>query len=358
MDDSGTGDAAQSTTEGNGDGDAGDNNSWTVTTTDAAGGNCPAGGIFFSDGFESGDLSAWDTNTAGSGDSIAASTDQADTGTYSAKAVVNADASQWALVRKNFAGQTILYEKARIYLHASFSLTGTIVLAEIWENGNEIISTMIQDGTMRLEAYNQVASQSYIGTTAITTGVWHTIEMMTVISDTAGEFRIWLDGNLEIEQTGINLGTNPIDRADAGIGWEQAADPNTVYYDDVSLCVPTNSAVISGTVFEDQVGDVLNDGVIGDAVNPELQNVDVYLYTDDGDNLPDAADALSSGPVQTDAAGDYSFTGLADGTYWVVVDSHTVPSTIDAAEPLTNLWAEQTYGPLGGWCADGAGGTS
>jgi hypothetical protein len=40
VDDSGTGDAAQSTTEGNGDGDAGDANSWTVTTTDAAGGAC------------------------------------------------------------------------------------------------------------------------------------------------------------------------------------------------------------------------------------------------------------------------------------------------------------------------------
>ena len=34
VDDSGTGDAAQATTEGDGDGDAGDNNSWTVTTTD------------------------------------------------------------------------------------------------------------------------------------------------------------------------------------------------------------------------------------------------------------------------------------------------------------------------------------
>ena len=37
VDDSATGDAAQATTEGNGDGDAGDSNSWKVTTTDAAG---------------------------------------------------------------------------------------------------------------------------------------------------------------------------------------------------------------------------------------------------------------------------------------------------------------------------------
>jgi hypothetical protein len=34
VDDSGTGDAAQSTTMGDGDGDALDNDSWTVTTTD------------------------------------------------------------------------------------------------------------------------------------------------------------------------------------------------------------------------------------------------------------------------------------------------------------------------------------
>lgn len=46
VDDSGTGAAAQSTTEGNADGDAGDANSWTVTTTDSGGGGpTPPGGI-------------------------------------------------------------------------------------------------------------------------------------------------------------------------------------------------------------------------------------------------------------------------------------------------------------------------
>ena len=38
VDDSGSGEAAQATTEGNGDGNAGDNNSWTVTTTGGGGG--------------------------------------------------------------------------------------------------------------------------------------------------------------------------------------------------------------------------------------------------------------------------------------------------------------------------------
>ena len=58
VDDNGTGDAAQATTEGNGDADAGDSNSWTVTTTDGAGG--PADPVVNSTG-NSGD------NNAGNG---------------------------------------------------------------------------------------------------------------------------------------------------------------------------------------------------------------------------------------------------------------------------------------------------
>ena len=49
VDDSGTaGVAAQATTQGNGDGDAGDNDSWKVTTTNGAGGACPIN-VFIAD---------------------------------------------------------------------------------------------------------------------------------------------------------------------------------------------------------------------------------------------------------------------------------------------------------------------
>ncbi|MFQ5967888.1 MAG: choice-of-anchor Q domain-containing protein, partial [Acidimicrobiia bacterium] len=114
---------------------------------------------------------------------------------------------------------------------------------------------------------------------------------------------------------------------------------------------------ISGTVFDDLVGDGLNDGVVGDVNNPGVSGVDVYLYADDGDNVLDAGDALAAvapNPASTDGSGNYTFSTVSDGTYFVVVDSKTVPSAQDPAAVQTDIWAEQTYGSAGAHCTDGA----
>jgi hypothetical protein len=113
---------------------------------------------------------------------------------------------------------------------------------------------------------------------------------------------------------------------------------------------------ISGTVFEDIAGDVLADGSIGDANNSGVEGVDVYLYLDDGDTGLDAGDTLIGGaPTQTDTSGTYSFTGLSDGDYFLVVDSKTVGSTQDPGAVQADIWAEQTYGPVGGYYDNGIG---
>jgi CSLREA domain-containing protein len=110
---------------------------------------------------------------------------------------------------------------------------------------------------------------------------------------------------------------------------------------------------ISGTVSED----VNADANLGDAVG--RPSVGVSLYLDDGDNVPDAGDALSLSTT-TDATGAFTLSPVGAGTYWVVVDSQTVTPSAGLNAPFTadHAWAEQTYGPAGGWCADGAGGSS
>jgi parallel beta-helix repeat protein len=109
---------------------------------------------------------------------------------------------------------------------------------------------------------------------------------------------------------------------------------------------------LSGTVFEDLAGNALDGAeTVADASNPGVPGVDVWLYRDDGGvpNVPDAADTFAAGPIATSGSGAFSF-GAVDGTYWVVVDSQDLASA--------PAWAEQTYGPDGGWCADGASGTT
>ena len=127
-------------------------------------------------------------------------------------------------------------------------------------------------------------------------------------------------------------------------------------YHAVAFALPAPPSTISGTVFEDIAGDLFNDGVIQDVRNPGVEDVDVYLYLDDGDMNLDAGDTLVGGAAtQTDLNGDYSFSGLPDGDYHVVVDSKTVTPSQDATAVATDIWAEQTYGPVGGYCDNGFG---
>ena len=71
---------------------------------------------------------------------------------------------------------------------------------------------------------------------------------------------------------------------------------------------------VSGTVFEDTVGDGLADGPIGVGANPFESEVRVELFLDGGDNQPDGVDDVYQGfTVSALADGTYSFTGLAPG---------------------------------------------
>jgi hypothetical protein len=111
---------------------------------------------------------------------------------------------------------------------------------------------------------------------------------------------------------------------------------------------------ISGTVYEDPNGDAnLADQIAAD-------NVTVILFRDGGDNQPDGGDDTFITTTTTAGGGAYSFGGLIPATYWVAVDSKTVPpnAVFNGGFGQTDVWAEQTYGIAGSWCADGAGGTA
>jgi hypothetical protein len=102
---------------------------------------------------------------------------------------------------------------------------------------------------------------------------------------------------------------------------------------------------ISGTINEDVNGD----SSLADAAG--LDNVRVRLFQDGGDGLADGVDDTFVTSTLTSGGGAYSFTGLADDTYWVVVDSTTIFPTQGTAAP-SSVWAEQTYGVAG--AMDGA----
>ncbi|MCP4249031.1 MAG: hypothetical protein GY778_18460, partial [bacterium] len=157
----------------------------------------------------------------------------------------------------------------------------------------------------------------------------------------------YADGIQQFLPTGFEVGTH------VTVNWNGF----TFYYAAFNADAAPSTYSISGTVFEDIAGDVLNDGAIGDANNPGVQNVVVNLYRDiDGDGVAEASDPYVN-TVITAVGGSYSFAGLSNGKYWVIIESKLVRSTAIAVS-YDDIWAEQTYGPGISKCADGAGGTA
>jgi hypothetical protein len=103
----------------------------------------------------------------------------------------------------------------------------------------------------------------------------------------------------------------------------------------LALTATAGAATISGTIFDDPRAY---------AVRSDFRPVSgatVRLYRD-------------SGLVTSTASGEngtYSFPSVADGAYWIAVDSRTIGSREGA-------WPEQTYGPVGAVCDNGIGSTT
>ncbi len=115
----------------------------------------------------------------------------------------------------------------------------------------------------------------------------------------------------------------------------------------------TEAFRIEGNIVEDVNGDANT----GDAVG--VAGAGVYLYQDTDGTAGASAGDLQISSTITDGAGFYSFVGLLNDDYFVVVDSRTIgpDAGFNSGFTQTDVWAEQTYGVAGAVADDGAGGT-
>jgi hypothetical protein len=199
----------------------------------------------FYDGFESGDLSAWDGSYTDTGDTLSVTMEHANTGTYSAKGEVDDQAAAQAMAWKDFSDETSLFARVHFYLPATFSTTDHVTIMQFVDTStgwvNQLSLTIRDDMTLYL--WNAIAGEAYgYGTTSVVSkGSWHMLEMQAKFSATTGEARLWVDGNLEVEETGKNLGTEGVDRFCTVFYWETPqTEPNIVYADDAFLRLYVN----------------------------------------------------------------------------------------------------------------------
>lgn len=223
-------------------------------------------------------------------------------------------------------------------------------ISDIGENGpnhpNSITSSTDTDGDGLLDIFDSIDDSSVNGSSP---GQWSPTDEVT--ADTVAHLK-------------TIFGDSDNDAVDGAI---EPIQKDIDFRDMSPSSTPPGTFSVNGTIFEDITGDgVFYDGdvVFNDNTGDQrgLSNVIVTLYLDDGDNLPSSGDTLVK-TVTTDANGDYEFTELATGLYWVAPDAPTVSSN-----GSTGLVSDQTFGMasqfqipqtwgIQSYCADGSGGS-
>ena len=161
----------------------------------------------FSDGFESGDTSAWDGINTTNGGTVSVVDTVFYHGSYSCKATVLYPASH-ASVYKDFTGQDEVYTRGYFMFSAlPDSNNEDIWFMEILVSGNEVAKVSIyHDGSnLKLRVYNFAASESYYSDVlSFSVDTWYCAELHLVRNSTSGVLEVWLNGVKKIEQNGIN----------------------------------------------------------------------------------------------------------------------------------------------------------
>jgi len=193
----------------------------------------------FTDGFESG-LAAWTDVTLESGDGATASSAQAHTGTMSGRCSVNSTPEGQAAFYKDLAPMMEVHARMHIRLDAAFANSSYVGLLSFvhhaggWDN----IATATMGSNKRLFMENNAGGGSIPGsaTVALVPGQWHQIDMSTTISPTSGSLTLLVDGQVQIAVTGIDTGSQPVNRLAFGIIWEgNGSQSNVLHVDDVII---------------------------------------------------------------------------------------------------------------------------
>jgi calcineurin-like phosphoesterase family protein len=237
-----------------------------VAATLAIAASAPAGGIVFSDGFESGNLNLWTGKTG-----MAVQQQEVFAGAWAARGTTTGTAA--------YASETLSPTRSDLYTDVRFKVLSqgnvNVGLMRFRTSTNGAIFSIMRRNDGRLFSYNEVTGASTASTTTITTGVWHELEVHGVINGTSGKVEVWYDGTYvtSISKT-ENLGTNPLGRIYIG-------DPGTgktwdVAYDAVTLS--TSSDLVAPSTPTGVTATVIGSNHVNIMWNPSTDNVGVTAY--------------------------------------------------------------------------------
>ena len=180
----------------------------------------------FSDGFESGDLSAW-TSTAG----LTVQTTTTQSGSFAALASTTNG--------NTYAKVTLPGTYSDAYARTWVNLLSTasqVNLLRMRTAADSSIGYLYVTPSGNLGFHNDATATNTTSATQILPGSgWHALELHLLVNDTSSTIEVWLDGSpvTDLTTTAASLGTTPVGRLQ--IGDVQTARTYTVAYDQVAF---------------------------------------------------------------------------------------------------------------------------
>jgi len=196
--------------------------------------------IVFSDGFESGDFSAW-TSTYTTGGTVTVVGAPVHTGTKAAK--FDATGAFGCAALKTFgSAYSTLFARAYVYFEELSSQADSFsrLVAVRTNAGTNIVAVGLRriGAETRWGLHYEDGGQVDVSLTSPLPeiGQWHCVEIKAVISNTVGEARAWFDGIELFTYTGLNTGASDMNKLIVGrVPFDAIADVGTTYIDCVVI---------------------------------------------------------------------------------------------------------------------------
>jgi hypothetical protein len=287
--------------------------------------------LLFSDDFESGDMGNWTFSTG-----LNVQSQDVYNGTYATQASSTGTAT-WAYKHLD-AGQNDIYYRLRFKIN---SLGTNAFLMRFRTSSNTSLLGVFVSSTGKLAYRNDIAGMATTSNTAVTSGVWHALQVRVLINGAESQTEVWLDGVRidELSKT-ESLSTTPVRRVQIGENatgrtYNILFDNVTVHTSlinmtppEVTLSEPFDNAIVREDVAISAVG---SDDVGIDQVeffaNGTLIGAD---FTEPYSLIWDST-AVGDGPVTLTArAVDTAFNTTVSSGHSVIVDNMAPDVTIDS----------------------------
>ena len=218
----------------------------------------PPSGIIFEDGFESGDFSKWTGTTTTSGETATVASYRPYSGNYHGRFTSNGGSGVERAYSYKDIGQTSeIYVRSYVYIQRGLPLLDendrfNFFAIKGARRGSVIASVSVQHtgGTDRWTI------RSHDGIWSASTGPsmyqWYCVEFYTKIDATNGIHRLWINGQIIIEQTSLNTATEGnIDSVRFGLTYLNGVTSSVNVYGDSFVVSPTYIGPEQPLLFED-----------------------------------------------------------------------------------------------------------